>query len=96
MTNTFRRHHKTVMWIIIGATIVTFVYYLTPNATRNSGGGGSAPSAPAGTIDGETVSQPQFDMAMQEAKVAMRMSGAGRWPTAQETSQQLPDRKSVV
>jgi hypothetical protein len=90
MTNTFRRHHKTVMWIIIGATIVTFVYYLTPNATRNSGGGGSAPSAPAGTIDGETVSQPQFDMAMQEAKVAMRMSGAGRWPTAQETSQQLP------
>jgi len=89
MTNTFRRHHKTVMWIIIVATIVTFVYYLTPNATRNGGGGGPGPSSPAGTIDGETITQPQFDAALQEAKVAVRMT-TGRWPSPQETTQQLP------
>ncbi|MGA2543614.1 MAG: SurA N-terminal domain-containing protein [Verrucomicrobiota bacterium] len=90
MTNTFRRHHKTVMWIIIVATIVTFVYYLTPNATRSGGGGGAGPTAPAGTLNGEPVSQPQFEVAMQEAKVAVRM-GSGRWPTAQEITQQLPN-----
>ncbi len=90
MTNTFRRHHKAVMWIIIVATIVTFVYYLTPNAQKTGGGGGPAPSsAPAGTIDGESVSQPQFDMALQEAKVAVKMN-TGRWPTLQETTEQLP------
>ncbi len=89
MTNTFRRHHKTVMWIIIVATIVTFVYYLTPNATRTGGGGGIAPSAPAGTIDGETISQPQFEAALREAKVAVYMN-TRRWPTPQETAQQLP------
>ena len=87
MTNTFRRHHKTVMWIIIVATIVTFVYYLTPNAQKTGGGGGRTTFAPAGTIDGEKISQPQFDMALQEAKVAVRMN-TGRWPT-QETAEQL-------
>jgi hypothetical protein len=90
MTNTFRRHHKTIMWIIIVATIVTFVYYLTPNATRTGGGGGAAPSAPAGTIDGETISQPQFEAALREAKVAVFMN-TRRWLTAQETTQELPD-----
>ncbi len=90
MTNAFRRHHKTVMWIIIVATIVTFVYYLTPNANRGGGGGGgSGPSVAAGTIDGEPVGQPQFDAAMREAKVAMFMM-TGRWPaTSEETTQQL-------
>jgi len=77
------------MWIIIVATIVTFVYYLTPNATRSGGGGGGGPTASAGTLNGEQVSQPQFEAAMQEAKVAVRM-GSGRWPTAQEITQQLP------
>jgi len=90
MTNTFRRHHKAVMWIIIVATIVTFVYYLTPNAQKTGGGGGPAlSSAPAGTIDGETVSQPQYDAALQEARVAVKMN-TGRWPTEQEKTEQLP------
>jgi hypothetical protein len=89
MTNRFRLHHQVIMWIIIVATIVTFVYYLFPNRTGGGGGGGSAPSAPAGTIDGETISQPQYEAALREAKVAVFMN-TRRWPPSQETTQQLP------
>jgi hypothetical protein len=90
MTNTFRRHHKTIMWIIIVATIVTFVYYLTPMANRSgAGGGGSVASTPVGSIDGEAISPLQFEAALRVAKVAIRMR-EGHWPTPQETSQALP------
>jgi len=90
MTNTFRRHHKTIMWIIIVGTILSFVYYLTPNARNTGGGGGSIRSAPVGSIDGDPVTQSQFEVALREAKVAVRMR-QGHWPTSQETSQALPD-----
>jgi len=48
------------MWIIIVGTILSFVYYLTPNATRGGGGGAPIRSAPAGSIDGEPITQFQF------------------------------------
>jgi len=91
MTNTFRRHHKTIMWIIIVATIVTFVYYLTPMANRSgAGGGGSIASTPVGSIDGEPVTPLQYEAALRVAKIAIRMR-EGHWPTPQETSQALPN-----
>ena len=90
MTNTFRRHHKTIMWIIIVGTCLSFVYYLTPTARNTGGGGGSFRAAPVGFIDGEPVSQSQYEVAYQEAKVAIRMR-EGHWPTSQsEISQALP------
>jgi len=89
MTNTFRRHHKTIMWLIIVGTILSFVYYLTPNATRNPGGGNSFRAAPVGFIDGEPVSQPQYEVALREAMVVIRMR-EGQWPTPQEREQALP------
>jgi len=91
MTNTFRRHHKTIMWIIIVGTILSFVYYLFPTArNQNGGGGGSVRSVPAGYIDNEPITQAQFAMAMREAKVAVRMR-QGQWPSSQEVSQALPN-----
>src|ERR1039458_2672496 len=89
MTNTFRKHHKTIMWIIIVGTIVTFVYYLTPNATRNQGGGGGT-APPVGAIDGEPISQPQFEASLREAKIAIFIR-QGRWPNSQEAIQALPN-----
>jgi hypothetical protein len=87
MTNTFRQHHKTIMWIIIVGTILSFVYYLTPTA-RNSGGGGGGSSTPVGAVDGEPVFQPQYEAALREAMIAVRMN-EGHWPTAQEKQQGL-------
>ena len=78
------------MWIIIVGTILSFVYYLTPNATRGGGGGAPIRSAPAGSIDGEPITQFQFELALREAKVAVRMR-AGHWPNSQEISRSLPD-----
>ena len=89
MTNTFRRHHKTIMWIIIVGTILSFVYYLTPTARNTGGGGGSFRAAPVGFIDGEPVSQSQYEVAWREAKVAIFMR-EHHWPTSQPTSQALP------
>ena len=78
------------MWIIIVGTILSFVYYLTPTARNTGGGGGSFRAAPVGSIDGEPITQAQFDVAMREAKVAVRMR-EGRWPSSQEISQSLPE-----
>ena len=89
MTNTFRRHHKTIMWIIIVGTSVSFVYYLTPTARNTGGGGGYRAVASVGSIDDEPITQPQFAAAEREAAVALRMRG-GQWPTPQ-SSEALPE-----
>ena len=88
MTNTFRKHHKTIMWIIIVGTIVSFVYFLSPTARNQGGGGRSGPATFYGSINGEPISQPQFDAAMQEARLVYRMS-QGQWPPERDTSQTL-------
>ena len=87
MTNTFRRHHKTIMWIIIVGTIVSFVYFLSPTA-RNSGSMGvSRPAISHGSINGESITQQQFDGAMREARLLYRFY-QGHWPTVKEEESQ--------
>jgi hypothetical protein len=88
MTNTFRKHHKTIMWIIIVGTIVSFVYFLSPTARNPGGGGRSAPATFYGSINGEPISQQQFDAATQEARLVYRMS-QGQWPAERDTSQTI-------
>jgi hypothetical protein len=90
MTNTFRRHHKTIMWIIIVGTIVSFVYYLTPTARNTGGGGGYRGAVSVGSIDGEPITPPQFEAAEREASVALYMRG-GKWPTPAQASEALPE-----
>jgi hypothetical protein len=87
MTNTFRKHHKTIMWIIIVGTIVSFVYFLSPTA-RNSGSMGvSRPAISHGSINGESITQQQFDGAMREARLLYRFY-QGHWPTVKEEESQ--------
>jgi hypothetical protein len=87
MTNTFRKHHKTIMWIIIVGTIVSFVYFLSPTA-RNSGSMGvSRPAISHGSINGESITQQQFDGAMREARLLYRFY-QGHWPMVKEEESQ--------
>jgi len=88
MTNAFRRHHKTIMWMIIVGTIVSFVYFLSPTARNQGGmGGASRRMVTHGSINGEPITEQQFDAALQEVRLDFRFS-QGRWPTARDESSQ--------
>jgi hypothetical protein len=80
MTNTFRKHHKTFMWVIIVGTIFSFVWFLSPTARNGGGGGSSGPAVSYGSINGEPVTPVQFAAAVREARLVFRLSQR-RWPT---------------
>lgn len=83
MTNSFRKHHKTIMWIIIVGTIISFVYFLSPSARNAGGGGSSGPMVSHGSIDGEPITDQQFADALRDTRMAYRLS-QGRWPNARD------------
>jgi SurA N-terminal domain len=86
MTNSFRKHHKTILWIIIVGTIISFVYFLSPSA-RNAGGGYSRGSVNHGSIDGEPITDLQFETALRDARLFSRLT-QGHWPTVKEETSQ--------
>ncbi len=74
------RKHQTWLWaIIIGAIIVSFVYYFSPNSRMNGGGGGRG-SSDYGSINGERISEDQFGNASREIILRYYFSN-GHFPT---------------
>jgi hypothetical protein len=71
------------MWVIIVGTIFSFVYFLSPTARNGGGGGSSGPATFYGSVNGEPITQLQFELAGREAKLVFRMS-QGRWPTREQ------------
>ncbi|MCL5742614.1 MAG: SurA N-terminal domain-containing protein [Acidobacteria bacterium] len=82
------RKHQTWLWgLIIAATIVSFVIFFTPGATRNRGGGQSQ----FGQINGRPITAKMYLQAYNEAQIQQFLR-SGSWPDrgdARRTSQQL-------
>ena len=89
MIGTIRRHQTWLWGIIIGATILTFVYYLGPTQRYGGGGGGPSPGEPdLGSIDGEPVSVQEYNAARREGRLAFFMH-SGAWPETEDQKNQV-------
>jgi hypothetical protein len=87
MIGTIRKHQNWLWAIIIAATIISFVYLLSPS-TKNGGGGFDMPDVNLGSVFGEPVTRDQYQAAMQEAKIFYRLN-SGQWPTGSDDKKNL-------
>jgi hypothetical protein len=90
MIGTIRRHQKWLWGVIIAATILTFVVYLSPSA-QYGGGSGAPPSSAVpnlGSINGEPITLTQLQSAANEAELFYYFR-TGAWPTSDEQRKQL-------
>jgi hypothetical protein len=78
MIGTIRRHQQWLWAIIIGATIVSFVYYLAPS-NRNGMSRGDSGTYYLGSIFGNPITVQQMRDAKQEARLLLRRN-TGQWP----------------
>ncbi len=86
MIGTLRKHNVWIMWIIIAATIIGFVSYLSPS--RQFGAGQTRPGAELGTVNGEPISQKDFADAQREGKLFYRLR-YGVWPDTEDKLRQV-------
>jgi hypothetical protein len=89
MIGTIRRHKNWVWWIVIGATVIGLVSYLSPTSRYGGGQGSSFTSAPdLGSINGEPITPAQLKEAMKEARIFFFFR-SGVWPEAEDRTKQL-------
>lgn len=70
------RKHQTWLWaVIITLTIISFVWYFTPNGKS----GGKAQPTTYGTIDGREITREQYAHAYREVAIIIRLN-TGAWP----------------
>jgi hypothetical protein len=72
--------------VIIVATIVSFVYMLSPSRKYGGGGGNpfaSAPTADYGSVNGEPVTAEQYAAAQREGDLFFRLH-YGQWPVTED------------
>lgn len=74
--------------IIIVATIISFVAYFAPSRKYSTGEGGPTVTANFGSINGEAITPEQFGMAVQEARILLRIN-TGEWPNFDTKKEQL-------
>jgi hypothetical protein len=86
MIGTLRKHNVWIWWIIIAATIIGFVGYLSPG--RQFGTGRPTSSVDLGTVNGEPISQKDFASAEREGRLFFRMR-FGQWPDTEEKMRQV-------
>ncbi|HEX4120644.1 MAG TPA: SurA N-terminal domain-containing protein [Verrucomicrobiae bacterium] len=82
MIGTIRRHSKWLWWVVAGLTIITFTAYLSPTR-KYGGGGGSAPDADLGSVNGVAVTRDQYAAAEREGDLFFRLR-YGEWPSTSE------------
>src|SRR5579872_75085 len=87
MIGTLRKHNVWIWWIIIAATIIGFVSYLSPSRQFGTGGG-SRGAASLGSIDGEAISQKDFADAEREGRLFFFLRTSG-WPDTEEKMRQV-------
>jgi hypothetical protein len=82
MIGTFRKHQTWLWYVVIGATIFSFVAYFNP-ASRYKQGGSSfnEPTFNGGSIFGEPITRDQLARARRMAMIYYRLN-TGEWPPA--------------
>jgi hypothetical protein len=78
MIGTIRKHSKWLWGVIITFTILSFVYFFTPQSgnSRYSGGG----KVDYGSISGVPISQDDFQKAYRETMLVYFVASNGQWP----------------
>src|SRR5258708_39301394 len=75
MLGTIRKHQTWVWAVIITLTIISFVSFLSPNSKLNAGRG----SENHGSINGERISQVDFNRAYHEVDLHTFFMSGGHW-----------------
>jgi hypothetical protein len=89
MIGTIRRHQKWLWGLVIAATILSFVVYLSPSSRYGGGSDSASTSAPdLGSINGEPVTLEQLNAAKREAALFYYFR-TGIWPNSEEQKKQL-------
>jgi len=83
-----RRHQKWLWMVIIAATIITFVYYLTPNMRNGGMFSPSYASANYGSINGEPIAMDEMRDATAEARILYRLNYQ-EWPDPEAKKEDL-------
>jgi hypothetical protein len=83
MIGTIRRHQQWLWAVIIAATILSFVYYLSPSQRYNLGQMRSSSGPNLGSVNGEPVTLPQWQAAEREGHFYFRLR-TGAWPNDTE------------
>src|SRR5271170_1357013 len=97
MIGTIRRHQKWLWMVIIAATIISFVYFLSPSS-RNNNQGPDMSGINLGSINGEPITPDQFKAAEQEARILYRLN-SGEWPDSGDKKKdltQLADQRLML
>jgi hypothetical protein len=74
-----RKHQQWLFVFIIAAVIVSFVIFFTPTVGTGGGGGTSQGGNVVGTIDGQNVTQEEYQDAYGEVSLQVYLQ-MGRWP----------------
>jgi len=90
MFGTIRKHQKWLWLAIIIPTIISFVWLFGPTSRMRDGGRGSANY---GSINGERVTQDQFDKARREVELRYLFM-TGDWPSEDKQSNFDPIRET--
>jgi parvulin-like peptidyl-prolyl isomerase len=90
MFGTIRRHQTWLWAVIITLTIISFVIFFSPYSKMNSDRRGPADY---GSINGETVTEPQFQQARREVELH-HFFMSGRWPEEERNSSFDPLRET--
>jgi hypothetical protein len=85
MFGTIRRHQSWLLYIIVGATIVSFVWFFNPSG--KGGGGGRGGTANIGVIDGHHITPKELGEAMQETRLLYFLNYR-KFPDQDESAQQ--------
>ncbi len=83
MIATIRKHSKWLLWLIAGATIFSFVYFMGSGPNRMGAGGGGSQGVDTNTIGGSIygvkVTQDMYD-AMSHDEDLFSLFNYGNWP----------------
>ncbi|MGH7951791.1 MAG: SurA N-terminal domain-containing protein [Limisphaerales bacterium] len=93
MIGTIRKHSKWLWAIIIAATIISFVFFFSPNQRMNRGGGGG--SVNLGTLYGHKISQDAYTSAQNEFRL-FYLFHYGTWPEKNSVSENDMERETYV
>jgi hypothetical protein len=88
MIGTIRRHQQWLWGVIIFATIISFVTFLSPNRNQFGGRGSSGGSVDLGSVFGEPVKREDYFAAEREGRLFFRLR-MGTWPDSEDQKKQV-------
>ncbi|HUE37507.1 MAG TPA: SurA N-terminal domain-containing protein [Candidatus Acidoferrum sp.] len=92
MIGTIRKHSKWLLWVIAGATIFSFLFFMSVGPARNGGGGGTASvntNIVSGEIYGQKITQDMYDRAYRDVDLNF-LFRYGQWAS------QYPNKNAVM